>query len=167
MLCWSLILSYHVNWSDKGGWAMWQPCACHVACSWSSALSLVLPSNPGCLVKCQSSDMRIPFVAFLCVKNRYSLLICKKYNLKELMQSKSAASRTKWSVTKDFILLLIWDFNLWSYSAYCHQKWYLLFVMLKCYHTLGKTAPLRSTPPTRICPIIISFLHISENVTAR
>ena len=65
--------------------------------------------------------MQIPFVAFLYAKKKIfkvvitkirSLFICKKYNLKKLMQSKSAASRTKRSVTKDFIQLLIQDFNL-------------------------------------------------------
>ena len=141
------ILFYHAAQSDKGGWAMWQPCASHVAATQSSALSWVLPSNPGRLVKCQSSDTRIPFVAFLYAKKQIfqvvitkirSLFICKKYNLKKKTQTESAASATSRSVRKDFILLLIWDSNLCSYFAYWHQNWCLLFVTSESSHTLGK-----------------------------
>ena len=66
------------------------------------------------------------------------LLVCKKYNLKKKTWTESAASVTSRSVRKDFILLLIWDFNLCSYFAYWHQNWSLLFVTSKCSHALGK-----------------------------
>ena len=37
--------------------------------------------------------------------------------------------------------------------------------MSKCSHALGKMGASRSTPPTKICPIVIRFLRTSENVT--
>ena len=78
------------------------------------------------------------------------LLVCKKYNLKKKTWTESAASATSRSVRKDFILLLIWDFNLCSYFAYWHQNWCLLFVTSKCSHALGKkgvTEPIHHQNP--------------------
>ena len=85
-----------------------------------------------------------------------SLFIYKKYNLKKKTWTEDAAGITSRLVTKDFILLLIWYFNLCTYSAYCYQKWFSLFFMSKCSHTLGKMEASQSTPLITICPIVSS-----------